>query len=62
MMKIIASTAVTLQITELILACMSQDFGMFMPKHLAEYYLVNSYYYTVFYRQLPGEAFFTVYM
>ena len=26
-----------------ILACMSRDFGMFMPKHLAEYYLLNSY-------------------
>ena len=26
-----------------ILACMSLDFGIFMPKHLAEYTLLNSY-------------------
>ena len=24
-------------------ACMSRDFGIFMAKHLAKYYLLNSY-------------------
>ena len=27
-----------------ILACMSQEFGIFMPKHLAVQRLLNSYY------------------
>ena len=26
-----------------IFACNPRDFGIFMPKHLAEYYLLNSY-------------------